>query len=147
MLIEWIKTCYSNQEIKKKEVNLQSPKNYNIIINKDQNNNNTQVQTKSNNIKEKNTTSNSPNIKNLGVQKEELERFSSLSEMDLSPVSKKNSGNGKNTIPPKVKSFNKNLQKKRHAHFPKLRSQKLESDFDKDKKIKKIRNHLMEDLF
>ena len=109
MLIEWIKTCYSNQEIKKKEVNLQSPKNYNIIINKDQNNNNTQVQTKSNNIKEKNTTSNSPNIKNLGVQKEELERFSSLSEMDLSPVSNNNSGNnGNNTIPPKVKSFNKN---------------------------------------
>ena len=69
MLIEWIKTCYSNQEIKKKEVNLQSPKNYNIIINKDQNNNNTQVQTKSNNIKEKNTTSNSPNIKNLENQK------------------------------------------------------------------------------
>ena len=84
---------------KKKEVNLQSPKNYNIIINKDQNNNNTQVQTKSNNIKEKNTTSNSPNIKNLGVQKEELERFSSLSEMDLSPVSNNNSGNGNNTIP------------------------------------------------
>ena len=73
--------------------------------------------------------------------------FSSLSEMDLSPVSNNNSGNGNNTIPPKVKSFNKNLQKKRHAHFPKLRSQKLESDFDKDKKIKKIRNHLMEDLF
>ena len=42
-LIEWIKTCYSNQEIKKKEVNLEIPSNLNITIKKEEENKNIKI--------------------------------------------------------------------------------------------------------
>ena len=142
-LIEWIKTCYSNQEIKKKEVNLEIPSNLNITINKEEENKNIKIQNIiNNNIKEKNTST-SPNNKNVIVQKECSSNFS---EMDFSPITNNPNNNDDNNtfIPPQVKSLN-NQKKKKHSHFPKNSPDK--SEFDKDKKIKKIRNHLMKDLF
>ena len=66
--------------------------------------------------------------------------------MDFSPITNNPNNNDDNNtfIPPRVGSLN-NQKKKKHSHFPKNNFDKYE--FDKDKKIKKIRNNLMEDLF
>ena len=124
-------------------MNLEIPSNLNITIKKEEENKNIKIQNKiNNNIKEKNTST-SPNNKNVTVQKECSSNFS---EMDFSPITNNPNNNDDNNtfIPPQVKSLN-NQKKKKHSHFPKNNPDK--SEFDKDKKIKKIRNHLMEDLF
>ena len=115
-LIEWIKTCYSNQEIKKKEVNLEIPSNLNITIKKEEENKNIKIQNKiNNNIKEKNTST-SPNNKNVTVQKECSSNFS---EMDFSPITNNPNNNDDNNtfIPPQVKSLNNPLARLRFPAF------------------------------
>lgn len=136
MLLNWVNFCYCTEEIQKKEINLNDLENNNLLTN---NNKYLQIQNKS--FKERKSTTNSSliNTKNY-VEQNNYEIFSNN---DISPLSIKK----KLTSPNEVKSVKTHQLKVKHAHFPKINSDKIESEFEKDKKIKNIRNKLMKDLF
>ena len=136
MLLNWVNFCYCTEEIKKKEINLRDLENNNLLTN---NNKYLQIQNKS--FKERKSTTNSSliNTKNY-VEQNNYEIFSNN---DISPLLIKK----KLTPPNEVKSVKTHQLKVKHAHFPKINSDKIESEFEKDKKIKNIRNKLMKDLF
>ena len=136
MLFDWVKSCCYVKEIQKKEINLNDLDNNNLLPN---NNKYLQIQNKS--FKERKSTTNSSliNTKNY-VEQNNYEIFSNN---DISPLSIKK----KLTPLNEVKSVKTHQLKVKHAHFPKIHSDKIESEFEKEKKIKNIRNKLMKDLF
>ena len=136
MLFDWVKSCCYVKEIQKKEINLNDLDNNNLLPN-----NNKYLQIQNQSFKERKSTTNSSliNTKNY-VEQNNYEIFSNN---DISPLSIKK----KLTPPNEVKSVKTHQLKVKHAHFPKINSDKIESEFEKDKKIKNIRNKLMKDLF
>ena len=136
MLLNWVNFCYCTEEIQKKEINLRDLENNNLLTN---NNKYLQIQNKT--FKERKTTNSSIiNGKNV-VEQNNNEKFS---DNDFSPLS-----NNKKITPPneEVKTVKTHQFKINHAHFPKINTQFIESDIEKEKKIKKVRNTLMKDLF
>ena len=145
MILNWIKTCYCNNEIKKKEINIEILQNIdnnneenNMIINQ-QDNNNLLVQIK---IKEIKTTTNSSNNKMLGIQNNISDKISCLSEADISLKSENKKSSPQPNI---IKSFQTSKNKSK-VHFTKNNSNQVEDNVN-DKKIKNIRKSLMKDLF
>ena len=137
MLFDWVKSCCYVKEIQKKEINLNDLDNNNLLPN-----NNKYLQIQNQSFKERKSTTNSSliNTKNY-VEQNNYEIFSNNNY--ISPLSIKK----KLTPPNEVKSVKTHQLKVKHAHFPKINSDKIESEFEKDKKIKNIRNKLMKDLF
>ena len=136
LLLNMVKSCYCKQEIAKKEINLNDLENNNLLEN---NNKYLQIQNKS--IKELKSTTNSSimNAKNI-VEQNNDDKFS---DNDISPIS----NNKKITPSNEVKTVKTHQLKINHAHFPTINSKKVESEYEKEKKIKNIRNSLMKDLF
>jgi hypothetical protein len=148
MILNWIKSCYCNNQIKKKEINIEiledidnnNNENNNMII-KQQDNNNLLVPIK---IKDIKTTTNSSNNK-IGIQINNSDKFSCLSDAD---ISQKSENKKSSPEPNKIKSFQTTKFGSNVVHFPKIYSHQVENEgVQNDKKIKSIRKSLMKDLF